>query len=303
MDPVSVENIRKAIDQVDDQIHDLLMQRVVLTEPLSALKAASGTTRDFIRPAREAQLLRRLLARHDGALPPDTILYLWRELIAAHLRLQGPFSVHVYGGQQDLDYWDLARAYYGTTTPMTLHHSLSRVLRGVRDGKGAIGIVPVPALEEPDPAWWEALLEETDAAMHIVARLPFLTGPDVALAHPPAYVIANADPMASGDDTTVLAITTEPDVSRSWIQSRFGSLGLELRCIAIRDGGAQARHRHYLCETRHYHTQTDDRLTTLSADADNGILQARVVGAFANPVVLDQSMVPAEPIPAGVDAP
>jgi chorismate mutase len=40
------------------------------------------------QPAREAQIIRRLIERNRGAFPPATLVRMWRELLAATVRQQ-----------------------------------------------------------------------------------------------------------------------------------------------------------------------------------------------------------------------
>ena len=56
--------LRARLDELDDKIHDLLMERALVVESV----ARSGKAAAF-RPGREAAILRRLLARHTGKLP------------------------------------------------------------------------------------------------------------------------------------------------------------------------------------------------------------------------------------------
>ena len=79
--PRSLDALRREIDTVDDALHDLLMQRAALVGEIGALKSGERTT--VFRPAREALLLRRLLARSDGALPTGALVRIWSEIIAA----------------------------------------------------------------------------------------------------------------------------------------------------------------------------------------------------------------------------
>ena len=60
--------LRAELDGIDDAMHDLLMRRAACVEEV----ARSGK-RSALRPGREASIIRRLLARHQGALPPHAL--------------------------------------------------------------------------------------------------------------------------------------------------------------------------------------------------------------------------------------
>ena len=57
--------------------------------------ARSGKAAAF-RPGREAAILRRLLARHTGKLPPQTLVRMWREMLAGTTAMQTPVTVAVF---------------------------------------------------------------------------------------------------------------------------------------------------------------------------------------------------------------
>src|SRR5580692_9033436 len=75
--------LRARLDELDDNIHDLLMERARVVENV----ARSGKTAAF-RPGREASILRRLLARHTGKLPARTLVRMWREMLAGTTAMQ-----------------------------------------------------------------------------------------------------------------------------------------------------------------------------------------------------------------------
>src|SRR5512146_3039883 len=99
----NLATIRREIDSIDDSIHDLIMRRTGLVERIRAAKTGDG----FYRPAREAEIVRRLMARHSGSFPKISLARMWREMMAAITRLQGPFSVAAFVSNDRPGYWDL----------------------------------------------------------------------------------------------------------------------------------------------------------------------------------------------------
>ncbi len=70
-----------------------LMQRGEIIGRLIAVKRTQETGSAF-RPAREADMMRRLVERHHGMLPLDTVESIWRVIIATFTYVQAPFRVH-----------------------------------------------------------------------------------------------------------------------------------------------------------------------------------------------------------------
>ena len=157
--PMSLEEVRKRIDAIDTELLRLVEERAALAHDVAAAKAAAGDAGRFgLRPGREALVLRRLVRRHSGPFPVQSLVRLWREIMSSLLRLQGPFSVAVLTGGEDTPpgLWDLARDYYGATTPMIACQGASQVMREVSEGRATVGVLPFPEQGERTP-WWPML--------------------------------------------------------------------------------------------------------------------------------------------------
>ena len=192
--PPTLANLRQEIDRIDEAVHRLLMERGDIIDRLIEVKKSQETGSAF-RPAREAEMMRRLVERHKGILPLDTIESIWRVIIATFTFVQAPFSVHADLSAGDALMRDSARFHFGFTVPFVPHMGAAGVVAAVSDSKGDLGLVPAFAVASAG-AWWSAL--EFDAAPKIIARLPFVERAD----HPaavPVFVISRvaADAMAT----------------------------------------------------------------------------------------------------------
>src|ERR1700761_8609776 len=118
--------LRAELDRIDDTIHDLLIQRAEVVEHV----ARSGKPAAF-RPGREASIIRRLLSRHQGALPAASVVRIWRELLAGTTSMQGGFSVAVCDAEPGAPVTQLAREHFGALTPMGTHEGAGHALAEV----------------------------------------------------------------------------------------------------------------------------------------------------------------------------
>jgi chorismate mutase len=91
--PPDLAALRAEIDRIDEAMHRLLMQRGEIIGRLIATKKTAESGSAF-RPAREADMMRRLVERHAGMLPLDTVESIWRVIIATFTYVQAPFRVH-----------------------------------------------------------------------------------------------------------------------------------------------------------------------------------------------------------------
>src|SRR5438477_10205712 len=184
-------DLRRDIDRIDAAMHELLIERGEIIDQLIAVKKTEETGSAF-RPAREAEMMRRLVQRHHGSLPLDTVESIWRVIIATFTFVQAPFAVHADLSAGDALMRDSARFHFGFTVPFVPHMGAAAVVAAVSESKGDLGLVSAFATA-PAGAWWDAL--EFDAAPKIIPRLPFVERAD----HPtamPVFVISRAAPEA-----------------------------------------------------------------------------------------------------------
>jgi chorismate mutase len=185
--PSMLAELRAEIDRIDETMHGLLMERGDIIDRLIAVKRTEETGSAF-RPAREADMMRRLVQRHHGILPLDTAESIWRVIISTFTYVQAPFSLHADLSAGDAAMRDSARFHFGFTVPFLPHMGAAGVVAAVSDSKGDLGLVPAFAVAGAG-AWWTAL--EFDTAPKIIARLPFVERAD----HPaalPVFVVSRA---------------------------------------------------------------------------------------------------------------
>jgi hypothetical protein len=174
--------------------------------------------------------MRRLLSRNHGALPPATLIRIWREILAATTALQGAMTVAVCAPPEVPGLWDIARDHYGSSTPMLAYGSPGQVIRAVIDGQAVVGVLPMPEEAEPDP-WWRHLLSTREDAPHVIARLPF-AGRGNARSGPDALVIGRGTQQQTGSDRTLLVTENASDISRGRLFSSLSGVGLACTFMA-----------------------------------------------------------------------
>jgi len=274
-----LDALRREIASLDDGLHDLIMRRIEAARAL----AAAGAPAAAMRPGQEAALVRRIVARHHGALPRAVLVRIWRELISAHCQLQGPFSIAVHAPAKSVAYWDMARRHYGSSTAMSLHRNAHHVLGVVAARPGTLGVLPMPQDGEADP-WWPHLASSGGNAPRVVMRLPFIEDGAGELENVGALVVAAAEPEPSGADRSLIAIAGIEEISRA----RLGELlkkaelpGRSVASLAGKDAGGGELH---LVEIDDFVGRGDARLAKLVELAKRSVQQAIALGAYAVPI-------------------
>ncbi len=120
-------------------------------------------------------MMRKLVERHRGILPLDTVESIWRVIIATFTHVQAPYSVHADLTVGEAAMRDSARFHFGFTVPLVPHLSAAGAIAAVAASKGDLALVPAASVAGSG-AWWASL--EGDKAPKIIARLPFVERPD-----------------------------------------------------------------------------------------------------------------------------
>jgi chorismate mutase len=275
----SLDALRREIDEIDAALHDLILRRTQIVEQVAALKPRA---KPAIRPGREAVIIRRLLARHTGPFPAASLTRMWREMLSAATRLQGPFSVAVCAPEDHPGFWDIARDHFGSFTPMSAVATPQAVLRALAEGTATIGVVPFPEDDDPDP-WWRYLMAEDSKTPRVVARLPFCGRGNGRGEERDALAVAAVPAEPTGDDRTLLGLELAEDISRGRIKDMLEASALPMtqsRSYFERDGGVSI----HLVEIDDYVEAKDPRVKDLRARMGEALLRALPIGGYATPI-------------------
>src|SRR3954454_13224224 len=183
----TLADLRREIDRIDEAMHRMLMERRDIINTLIATKKTVESGSAF-RPAREAEMMKRLVERHQGILPLDTVESIWRVIIATFTYVQAPFSVHADLSPGESAMRDTARFHFGFTVPYVTHFSAAAAVEAVAKSKGDLALVPATSGRTP---WWIGL--EAEGAPKIIARMPFVERADHPAALPVFVVSRVAD--------------------------------------------------------------------------------------------------------------
>src|SRR3954447_9819282 len=271
--------LRREVDRVDGDMVDLLVERLRIVRAIAGIKRRVAEAGPAIRPGREAAILRRLVERSGRRFPAGTLVRMWRELLAATTREQAPLAVAACVPPDRPELWDLARDHFGSTAPIQRTASGSQAVRLLADGAADLAVMPLPAEDEP---WWVGLLDTSVRPLRVVARLPF--GPtDPRLESCGALVVGAIEPEASGDDLTLLAMETPPQVGRGRLLDLLAGAGLMPRWLATRRQGEMELAIH-LIELDGFLAPGDQRLADALAAGREHVLRSLWLGGYARPL-------------------
>lgn len=248
--------IRDRIDAIDEQIHRLLIGRSEVIAELIQVKG-TGKPGAAFRPDREAEMMRRLVMRHEGGLPLVTVEHIWREIITTFTAMQAPFGIAAGPADDALALRDAIRFYFGFSIAVTDCPSSEAAIAGAGAGRQ----IAVVAAEAPG-RWWAPLAGAQ--APKIFARLPFIDLPGRPAGFP-AYVVGPQLRGCAAPDIAVLSLRGSPALAAA-IETHGGR-------IAGRAGDAM------LVELPVAATIAD-----VAAEAGEEPPEAAALGGFAQPI-------------------
>lgn len=219
----TLAELRVRIDEIDTELVRLIDARFEATHQVTEAKRAEGASGFGLRPAREAQIMRRLLALPRKAVSKAMIVRLWREIIGESLYNQGAFYLTVWGRDRP-KMAELARQRFSDAPWLDYADEPEQAIARVRGGNA----VAVLQLTRENP-WFGRLLVEPKLSAFAV--LPCLT----QWGSPQALAIAEVAPEPSGDGDETLWVTDSPKSSYE-IEEAFSNDGIAAR-ILMDSGG------------------------------------------------------------------
>ncbi|MFQ5644359.1 MAG: prephenate dehydratase [Thiogranum sp.] len=134
--------LRRRIDQLDEQLQALLNERAECAQQVARVKRDSGDDADFYRPEREVEVLRRVRERNTGPFPDDEVVRLFREIMSACLALEQPLTV-AYLGPEGTYSQAATLKHFGHSVKLKPLAAIDEIFREVEAGSADYGVVPV----------------------------------------------------------------------------------------------------------------------------------------------------------------
>ena len=141
----SLEEVRGRIDAIDRELRKLLDRRAACAIQASRIRAREPedeAAANHYRPAREARILRRIRSGSGGAMPPEAMARLFREIMSCCLWLEQPVSVACLGPQGTFSE-EAAVRQFGHFASLKRCAVIEQVFREVEADRAHYGVVPV----------------------------------------------------------------------------------------------------------------------------------------------------------------
>src|SRR6185295_8542412 len=140
-DNEKLRKLRARIDALDEDLQSLITQRAKIVLDVAKAKARAGTN-NFYRPEREAEILNKIMARHEGPLSAEEMARLFREIMSACLALESKLRV-AYLGPEGTFTQEAALKHFGHSVDSVALSAIDEVFREVESGSVNFGVVPI----------------------------------------------------------------------------------------------------------------------------------------------------------------
>src|SRR6516164_3329217 len=137
---LSLEQIRKRIDEVDTKLLDLLNQRADLVHEVGVVKKQAGLA--IYAPEREEALLQGLEQKNKGRLPGSAVRAIYREIMSAALALEKGLTISYLGPEATWTH-QAARAKFGASLDYVPQANIGDIFDEVTRRRADYGVVPI----------------------------------------------------------------------------------------------------------------------------------------------------------------
>src|SRR5258705_8964072 len=138
--PATIAALRRQIDRLDDRVLELLNRRARLAQAIGSAKARARAS--VYAPAREKQVLARMVEANRGPLGDAHVRAIFREVISASRGLEQPLRIAFLGPEATYTHL-AAMAQFGAGAEYVASATIADVFHDVENGRTDLGVVAV----------------------------------------------------------------------------------------------------------------------------------------------------------------
>lgn len=142
---MDLQQLRERIDTLDDQLLNILNERMELVKSVGDLKRSSKSM--IYRPEREKQILDRLEKRNTGLLTRSAIDAIFFEIFAVSRNLELPERISYLGPEGSFTH-QAAESRFGGMSEYLVLPTIHSVFESVETGRAKFGVVPIENNQE-----------------------------------------------------------------------------------------------------------------------------------------------------------
>jgi chorismate mutase len=280
--------LRQEIDQIDNQIISLLVQRMEVIARVGELKK-NHQEKFFIRSNREADMIKDLVKKSGNILPKSTIISIWRKIITTANMDEQTLRIAIHNPNNIPDYTYLVKEYYNDLVPFHNFDSATNVVMEMEKGDAQIGVFALPkdehdgGREDAKENWWIALANNR-LGLKVFAKIPFFEFLDVEKNNNKIELVAVAakNPEKSSDDNSLLYVEVNKETSRATILAALKENNLDAKILKSVKLQQVEGIVFYLIEVRGFYLEEDKVIKAFSKSKAKAYV--KVLGHYATAI-------------------
>jgi chorismate mutase / prephenate dehydratase len=140
MNPMSLDQHRKAIDSLDEKIIALLNERTRHALKIGVLKMEAGE--EIYAPHRELEVLDRICKTNPGPVPNESLRAIYREIMSCSLAIEKSMTIAYLGPEATFTHLAAIRRF-GSSLHYSAQKSIADVFNEVAKNRADYGVAPV----------------------------------------------------------------------------------------------------------------------------------------------------------------
>ncbi len=278
---MNLNDIRNNIDTIDDEILTLLIKRAELSNMVKKLKQKEGKA--VFNPARQVNILRKLINNPQDLILKETIIRIWSEIMGASIKMQNPdFKVCVFMPTRGAGFIEITRDTFGFDVNINIHSSIGQVIKDVADNNADIGIVPLKAIHSSsneNNRWWYSLIN-SKTSPKINMRLPLIGCKEARGNGEEAFALCSYDKedTPSGNDKTLLVAEIEGFSGSDIIKELLNQANLKVENIL--DSFVLEKSKAYFIEIDDFILEDSEKFKEIISIAQNKNINFFIIGHY-----------------------
>jgi chorismate mutase / prephenate dehydratase len=166
---VTLEELRLEIDNLDDQLLELLNQRMQWVHKVGEIKNKAKSI--IYRPEREKQILERMFSQNKGPLNKAAIEAIYLEIFAAARNIELPERIAYLGPEGSFTH-QAAESRFGAMSEYMTLPTIKAVFEAVETERAKFGVIPIENNQEGIVYETVDLLNESNVNIAAELKIP-----------------------------------------------------------------------------------------------------------------------------------
>jgi chorismate mutase len=265
---------RREIDKIDLKILKLLEERMEIVKEVGKFKNKKKH-QFFIKSAREADMINKLVKNSSNNIFNETIISIWRKIITNANLLEQEIKIALCNPEKNNDYIYVLREYFNNLVPISNFKNTADVIHSLEKNEFQIAAFSLPKSPEHsnNNKWWVNFTANND--IKIYAKTSFKESGALNL-----VLAANKKVEESESDNTLSVIEFSKKISENEVTTSLKSAGFNFKILDKSNSSKINNIDLYLIELKGFFSMESEEIQDFLQSATKPI--TRIIGYYSN---------------------